>query len=182
MHMTMVTTMITTTPPRNLLDQARWRPWEPLLWLAALITPWLFKEHALIINEVAIVALFAVHTDTASGITSDIDAVRTAIDAAGQIDPWRKQDPRQNLHRSFEGAHRRLQQRCADGPAEHDQGRWAVGQGAEMTAFEDFVQEQVLEGRSIIGLYPPTDPDVHAAADRPRNDRAADLPTRSHDY
>jgi regulator of RNase E activity RraA len=28
----------------------------------------------------------------------------------------------------------------------------------EMTSFEDFVQEQVLEGRSIIGLYPPTDP------------------------
>jgi hypothetical protein len=26
----------------------------------------------------------------------------------------------------------------------------------EMTAFEDFVQEKVFEGRSIIGLYPPT--------------------------
>ncbi|MGL4637227.1 MAG: ribonuclease activity regulator RraA [Beijerinckiaceae bacterium] len=28
----------------------------------------------------------------------------------------------------------------------------------EMTAFEDFVTEKVLEGRSILGLYPPTDP------------------------
>jgi regulator of RNase E activity RraA len=28
----------------------------------------------------------------------------------------------------------------------------------EMTAFEDFVTEQVLAGRSIIGLYPATDP------------------------
>lgn len=28
----------------------------------------------------------------------------------------------------------------------------------EMTAFEDFVQEKVNEGRSIMGLYPPTDP------------------------
>jgi hypothetical protein len=28
----------------------------------------------------------------------------------------------------------------------------------EMTAFEDFVTEQVLGGRSILGLYPPTDP------------------------
>ena len=28
----------------------------------------------------------------------------------------------------------------------------------EMTAFEDFVTEKVREGRSIIGLYPPTDP------------------------
>jgi len=27
----------------------------------------------------------------------------------------------------------------------------------EMTAFEDFVTEKVLEGRSIMGLYPPTD-------------------------
>lgn len=27
----------------------------------------------------------------------------------------------------------------------------------EMTAFEDFVSEKVLEGRSILGLYPPTD-------------------------
>jgi regulator of RNase E activity RraA len=27
----------------------------------------------------------------------------------------------------------------------------------EMTAFEDFVTEKVLEGRSIVGLYPPTD-------------------------
>ena len=28
----------------------------------------------------------------------------------------------------------------------------------EMTVFEDFVQEQVLAGRSVLGLYPPTDP------------------------
>lgn len=27
----------------------------------------------------------------------------------------------------------------------------------EMTAFEDFVTEKVMEGRSIMGLYPPTD-------------------------
>ena len=30
-------------------------------------------------------------------------------------------------------------------------------EATEMTAFEDFVQEQVLAGRSILGLYPPTD-------------------------
>ncbi|WP_394787815.1 ribonuclease activity regulator RraA [Rhodoferax sp.] len=30
-------------------------------------------------------------------------------------------------------------------------------EATEMTAFEDFVTEQVLGGRSIIGLYPPTD-------------------------
>ena len=26
-----------------------------------------------------------------------------------------------------------------------------------MTVFEDFVTEKVLEGRTILGLYPPTD-------------------------
>ena len=32
-----------------------------------------------------------------------------------------------------------------------------AAEAVEMTAFEDFVQEQVLAGRSILGLYPPTD-------------------------
>ena len=30
-------------------------------------------------------------------------------------------------------------------------------EAVEMTAFEDFVQAKVMEGRSILGLYPPTD-------------------------
>ncbi|HRD74919.1 MAG TPA: ribonuclease activity regulator RraA [Hyphomicrobiaceae bacterium] len=30
-------------------------------------------------------------------------------------------------------------------------------EAVEMTAYEDFVTEKVLEGRSIMGLYPPTD-------------------------
>ena len=33
-------------------------------------------------------------------------------------------------------------------------------EAVEMTAFEDFVTEQVQNGRSILGLYPATDPDV----------------------
>ncbi|MGJ7608809.1 ribonuclease activity regulator RraA [Variovorax sp. LT1R20] len=32
-----------------------------------------------------------------------------------------------------------------------------AAEAVEMTAFEDFVQEQVLQGRSILGLYPPTE-------------------------
>jgi regulator of RNase E activity RraA len=32
----------------------------------------------------------------------------------------------------------------------------------EMTVFEEFVLERVLDGRSIIGLYPPTDPKTKA--------------------
>jgi regulator of RNase E activity RraA len=31
-------------------------------------------------------------------------------------------------------------------------------EAVEMTAFEDFVTEKVKEGRSILGLYPATDP------------------------
>jgi regulator of RNase E activity RraA len=32
-----------------------------------------------------------------------------------------------------------------------------AAEAVEMTAFEDFVAEQVMNGRSILGLYPPTD-------------------------
>src|SRR5207237_518170 len=41
----------------------------------------------------------------------------------------------------------------------------------EMTAFEDFVADQVAQGRSILGLYPPTDPQTPQdfAAWRARN-------------
>jgi regulator of RNase E activity RraA len=41
-----------------------------------------------------------------------------------------------------------------------------ANEGVEMTAFEDFVIEQVMEGRSILGLYPATD-------ERTRDDFAA---------
>jgi regulator of RNase E activity RraA len=33
-----------------------------------------------------------------------------------------------------------------------------ANEAVEMTAFEDFVTEEVNNGRSILGLYPPTDP------------------------
>ncbi len=38
-------------------------------------------------------------------------------------------------------------------------------EATEMTAFEDFVQERVLAGQSILGLYPPTDETNKAAFD-----------------
>ena len=43
----------------------------------------------------------------------------------------------------------------------------------EMTAFEDFVTEQVLAGRSIVGLYPATDPqtNIDFQAWRKKNNR-----------
>ena len=33
-----------------------------------------------------------------------------------------------------------------------------AAEATEMTCFEDFVTEKVMEGRSILGLYPPTEP------------------------
>lgn len=32
-----------------------------------------------------------------------------------------------------------------------------ASEAAEMTVFEDFVQEKVMEGRSVLGLYPPNE-------------------------
>ena len=40
-----------------------------------------------------------------------------------------------------------------------------AAEAREMTAFEDFVTEQVMAGASILGLYPPTDPASKAAFD-----------------
>ena len=37
-----------------------------------------------------------------------------------------------------------------------------ASEAVEMTVFEDYVQEKVLGGRSVLGLYPPTDADVAA--------------------
>jgi len=36
-----------------------------------------------------------------------------------------------------------------------------AAEGFEMTAFEDFVAEEVMKGRSILGLYPATDPQTN---------------------
>lgn len=38
-----------------------------------------------------------------------------------------------------------------------------AAEAVEMTVFEDFVQAKVMEGRSILGLYPPTDDDTRVA-------------------
>jgi regulator of RNase E activity RraA len=48
-----------------------------------------------------------------------------------------------------------------------------VTEMTKMTAFEDFVQERVLEGRSILGLYSPTEEQSRAdfAAWRSAQDR-----------
>ena len=49
-----------------------------------------------------------------------------------------------------------------------------ASEAVEMTVFEDFVQEQVLAGRSVLGLYPPTDADVAGAFAAWRAPKAAE--------
>ncbi|MCY1166458.1 branched-chain amino acid ABC transporter permease [Polaromonas sp.] len=48
-------------------NTSRWKAWEPVFWLLALASPFLLSSHALIINEIAIVALFAVSLDLILG-------------------------------------------------------------------------------------------------------------------
>ena len=53
----------------SLLRAARWQPLELAFWVLAFTSPWLMSQHALIINEIAIVALFAVSLDLVLGYT-----------------------------------------------------------------------------------------------------------------
>ena len=50
-----------------LLKKAKWRPWEFLVWIVAFALPVLVPSHALLINEIAIVALFAMSLDLILG-------------------------------------------------------------------------------------------------------------------
>jgi branched-chain amino acid transport system permease protein len=51
----------------SILATSRWKAWEPLLWLLAFAVPLLAPSHALMVNEIAIVALFAVSLDLVLG-------------------------------------------------------------------------------------------------------------------
>ena len=46
-----------------------------------------------------------------------------------------------------------------------------AAEAVEMTAFEDFVQERVMAGQSILGLYPPTDEANRVAFEAWRRER-----------
>jgi branched-chain amino acid transport system permease protein len=52
---------------KSLLGSSRLRPLELALWLLAFLAPALLPKHALIVNEIAIVALFAVSLDLVLG-------------------------------------------------------------------------------------------------------------------
>ena len=64
---------------QQLLSTARLRGWEPLVWLLAFAMPFAFPGHALIVNEVAIVALFAVSLDLVLGYTGIVSLGHAAF-------------------------------------------------------------------------------------------------------
>lgn len=66
-----------------LLRASRWRWWEGLLWLAALAAPWVLPGHALIINEIAIVALFAISLDLILGYSGIVSLGHAAFFGMG---------------------------------------------------------------------------------------------------
>ena len=63
----------------SLLRAARWQPLELAFWLLAFVSPWLLSQHALIINEIAIVALFAVSLDLVLGYTGIVSLGHAAF-------------------------------------------------------------------------------------------------------
>jgi branched-chain amino acid transport system permease protein len=67
----------------SLLKSSRWKPWEPVLWLAAFAAPVLMPSHASLINEIAIVALFAVSLDLVLGYTGIVSLGHAAFFGIG---------------------------------------------------------------------------------------------------
>lgn len=66
-------------PFELLRAQARWKHSETVFWLLVLAAPWLLSRHALIINEIAIVALFALSLDLILGFTGIVSLGHAAF-------------------------------------------------------------------------------------------------------
>lgn len=62
-----------------LLRNARWRPWEFVVWALAFALPLITPSHALMINEIAIVALFAMSLDLILGYTGIVSLGHAAF-------------------------------------------------------------------------------------------------------
>ncbi len=61
------------------MNTSRYKPWEIALWLLVLASPFLLSKHAPIINEIAIVALFAVSLDLVLGYTGIVSLGHAAF-------------------------------------------------------------------------------------------------------
>jgi len=72
------------SPTQNLLMQTgRWKLWEFPIWAMALASPFVLSSHALIINEIAIVALFALSLDLILGYTGIVSLGHAAFFGMG---------------------------------------------------------------------------------------------------
>jgi branched-chain amino acid transport system permease protein len=65
------------------MGNGRWKPWEYALWVLALASPFALASHALIINEIAIVALFALSLDLILGYTGIVSLGHAAFFGMG---------------------------------------------------------------------------------------------------
>jgi len=76
-----MSTPVTTTRDWQapLMAKARWRPWEFVLWAAAFALPLVFPSHSLMVNEIAIVALFAMSLDLILGYTGIVSLGHAAF-------------------------------------------------------------------------------------------------------
>lgn len=72
-----------TSTQQSLLARSRIKLWEPLFWLLAFAAPVLSPSHALIINEIAIVALFAISLDIILGYTGIVSLGHAAFFGLG---------------------------------------------------------------------------------------------------
>jgi branched-chain amino acid transport system permease protein len=68
---------------QSLLDAARWKPWEFVLWALAFAMPLVLSRHALIVNEIAIVALFAISLDLVLGYAGIVSLGHAAFFGMG---------------------------------------------------------------------------------------------------
>ena len=71
------------TARQRLLAPSRWRAWEVLLWLAIWATPLLLGAHAALINEIAILALFALSLDLILGYAGIVSLGHAAFFGVG---------------------------------------------------------------------------------------------------
>ena len=71
------------TVQRQLLAPARWRGWEVALWVAIWVVPIAFGQHAALINEIAILALFALSLDLILGYAGIVSLGHAAFFGLG---------------------------------------------------------------------------------------------------
>ena len=84
---------------QRLLAPSRWQPWELALWAAIWAVPVLFAQHAALVNEIAILALFAMSLDLILGYAGIVSLGHAAFFGVGAYgaalfakhvmpDPW----------------------------------------------------------------------------------------------